>query len=60
MLHALQNFRGVILLSLSVEGELRIQTDRKYSARNAKRFFNRRTKILQQPFVDIPDRQQMQ
>jgi hypothetical protein len=50
----------VILLPLSMKRELRLQAHRKNSARNTKNFFNGMTKILQQPVLHVPDRQQMQ
>lgn len=60
LLHAMEDFRGVILLPLPVKGELRVETDRKYSAWRAKKFLDGRRKILQQRILHIPDRQQVQ
>ena len=50
----------MILLAFPVEGELRIETDRKYFAPRAKNFLDGGRNILQQRIIDIPDRQQVQ
>jgi hypothetical protein len=55
----MQDFRGVVLLPLSVEGELRIQPDREHLAEDAESFFDGRPQILQQPVIHISDRQQV-
>jgi hypothetical protein len=59
-LHALQDFRRVVLLALSVECELRIKTGLKNFAWDAKNLFDGWTQILQQFAIYIPDRQQLQ
>jgi hypothetical protein len=50
----------VVLLPLSVEGELRIQPDREHLTRDAESFFDGGAQILQQPVIHIPDRQELQ
>jgi hypothetical protein len=49
----------VVLLPLSVEGELRIQPDGEHLAADEESFFDGGTQILQQPVIHIPDRQQV-
>jgi hypothetical protein len=56
----MQDFRGVILLPLSMERELRIQTDWQHFAGYTENFFDGRPYVLQQPIIHIPDRQQLQ
>jgi hypothetical protein len=45
-LHALQDFRGVVLLPVTVEGELWIQPDGQHFTGDAKSFFDGGTQIL--------------
>jgi hypothetical protein len=59
-LHPLQDFQRVILLPFAMEGKPRIQSVGKHFAGNAKNSFNGGTYIYYQPFIHIPDRQQLQ
>src|ERR1019366_7763067 len=59
-LHALQDFRRVVLLPFSMERELGIQPDWEHFAGDAESFFDGGPQILQQPVIYISDRQQLQ
>jgi hypothetical protein len=58
-LHTMQDFRRMVLLPLSVVGKIGIQPDREYFAGDAKSILNDRAEIVQQPVIDVPDRQQL-
>ena len=60
LLHGLQKFRRVILLALGVEGELRIEPRTRDAAGHVEGIGERWSHILQQPHVEISDRQQFE
>jgi hypothetical protein len=50
----------VVLLPLTVEGKLRIHSNRQHPTGKAECFFDGGTQILQQAVIHIPDRQDLQ
>src|SRR5581483_9381624 len=59
-LHLLQQFRGVILLALAMERDLRVKRAGNHFARNAKGVCQRGPQLHEQTRVQIPNRQQLQ